>query len=323
MNYFPFHVGDYAAHTSHLEPMEDLAYRRMLDLYYLREECLPADAASVARLIRMRAHVQDVEAVLAEFFVLTDAGWSHSRCDGEIRRMRERLEASEEKDQHEKDRMQRYRERRAAMFAALRDRGIVPSYDMPMKDLQRLLDEHCNATETPETSPATHLQRTCNVSGDALATAIFTNTNTNTNTKEEERETRKRAPAPTCPDDVAETVWEDFQRLRREKRAPLTETALAGVRREAKKAGVSMEVALAACCEYGWQGFNASWYAERTAVKPTDAAAETPYQRSMRERMQEAVPAIARKVPGAQPMQAVEFFETVAAAPALRIGGQP
>lgn len=36
MNYFPFHVGDYAAHTAHLEPLEDLAYRRMLDAYYLR-----------------------------------------------------------------------------------------------------------------------------------------------------------------------------------------------------------------------------------------------------------------------------------------------
>jgi uncharacterized protein YdaU (DUF1376 family) len=43
MNYYPFHVGDYAAHTAHLEPMEDLAYRRMLDAYYLRESPLPVD----------------------------------------------------------------------------------------------------------------------------------------------------------------------------------------------------------------------------------------------------------------------------------------
>ena len=37
MNYFPFNVGDYSVHTAHLEPMEDLAYRRLLDQYYLRE----------------------------------------------------------------------------------------------------------------------------------------------------------------------------------------------------------------------------------------------------------------------------------------------
>ena len=50
MNYYPFHLGDYAAHTAHLEPMEDLAYRRMLDLYYRTEKPLPLDTAEIARL---------------------------------------------------------------------------------------------------------------------------------------------------------------------------------------------------------------------------------------------------------------------------------
>lgn len=90
MNYYPFHVGDYAAHTAHLEPMEDLAYRRMLDAYYLRECPLPADAAEVARLVRMRSCVDAVQAVLDEFFVLTDEGWTHARCDAEIHKMQDK-----------------------------------------------------------------------------------------------------------------------------------------------------------------------------------------------------------------------------------------
>jgi len=61
MNYYPFHVGDYASHTAHLEPMEDLAYRRLLDLYYLRETPLPADIQSTAKLVRMRSCAADVE----------------------------------------------------------------------------------------------------------------------------------------------------------------------------------------------------------------------------------------------------------------------
>lgn len=88
MNYYPFHLGDYAAHTAHLEPMEDLAYRRMLDAYYLREAPLPADPAEVARLVRMRQNMADVEAVLREFFVLGDDGWCHARCDAEIAHLR-------------------------------------------------------------------------------------------------------------------------------------------------------------------------------------------------------------------------------------------
>lgn len=90
MNYYPFHLGDYTAHTAHLEPMEDLAYRRLLDAYYLREQPLPADIQATAKLVRMRSMAADVESVLNEFFTLTEDGWRHSRCDAEIERMRDK-----------------------------------------------------------------------------------------------------------------------------------------------------------------------------------------------------------------------------------------
>ena len=97
MNYFPFHLGDYAAHTAHLEPMEDLAYRRLLDLYYLREGPLPTDIQTTAKLIRMRSKAADVEAVLREFFVSTEAGWRHARCDFEITEMCRRQQVAKDK----------------------------------------------------------------------------------------------------------------------------------------------------------------------------------------------------------------------------------
>lgn len=90
MNYYPFHVGDYAAHTAHLDLLEDLAYRRMLDLYYLRECALPHDPAEVARLIRMRGNVAEVTAVLREFFTEVEGGWVNGRCDEEILRMQDK-----------------------------------------------------------------------------------------------------------------------------------------------------------------------------------------------------------------------------------------
>ncbi|MBX3703971.1 MAG: helix-turn-helix domain-containing protein [Steroidobacteraceae bacterium] len=72
---------------------------------------------------------------------------------------------------------------------------------------------------------------------------------------------KRAARAIDRPDDVPEQVWADFGALRRAKRAPLNETALAGIQREAAKAGVSLAEALAVCCQQGWQGFNAGWYA--------------------------------------------------------------
>ena len=83
LNYYMFHIGDYASHTAHLSAMEDLAYRRMLDLYYRTQKPLP-DVAQVARLIRLPNEAQSVQAVLDEFFTPTDEGWRNSRSDREI-----------------------------------------------------------------------------------------------------------------------------------------------------------------------------------------------------------------------------------------------
>jgi len=87
MNYYPFHIGDYASHTAHLEPLEDLAYRRMIDLYYLREDSLPDDIQEIARLIRMKPHTAEIECVLNEFFILADGRWINERADAEIAAM--------------------------------------------------------------------------------------------------------------------------------------------------------------------------------------------------------------------------------------------
>jgi uncharacterized protein YdaU (DUF1376 family) len=90
LNYYPFHLGDYSAHTAHLEPMEDLAYRRMLDLYYRTEKPLPASVEEIARLIRMRDFQAAIRDVLNEFFEAGGDGWSHSRCDAEIAKMQDK-----------------------------------------------------------------------------------------------------------------------------------------------------------------------------------------------------------------------------------------
>jgi hypothetical protein len=84
-----------------------------------------------------------------------------------------------------------------------------------------------------------------------------------------------------------------------------------GIRREAAKAGIGLADALAYCCEAGWQGFNAGWYADRQgAARGTAATGETAYQRSMRERIEEAAPSIARRAP-AQQQDATDYFRTV------------
>jgi uncharacterized protein YdaU (DUF1376 family) len=83
MHYFNFHIGDYISHTLHLSCEEDLAYRRLLDMYYDTEKPIPNDIPWVSRRLRMGSEV--VESVLKEFFELTQDGYRNRRADLEIR----------------------------------------------------------------------------------------------------------------------------------------------------------------------------------------------------------------------------------------------
>jgi uncharacterized protein YdaU (DUF1376 family) len=75
----------------------------------------------------------------------------------------------------------------------------------------------------------------------------------------------KNTVAP--PIGVTDSVWQDWIKLRKEKRAAVTQTAINGIEREAKKAGVSLQTALETCCERGWTGFKADWLASKSLSK--------------------------------------------------------
>ena len=92
MHHYPFHLGDYQRDTAHLTPMEDLAYRRLLDLYYDREAPIPIETQWVSR--RLRLDCELIANVLREFFVESQEGWKHARCDAEIARYHNRCKAN-------------------------------------------------------------------------------------------------------------------------------------------------------------------------------------------------------------------------------------
>ena len=91
MHYFQFNIGDYRAATAHLSNEEDLAYRRLLDMYYDTEQKIPLDTQWVAR--RLRVGTQVVEAVLSDMFEKQEDGWFHARCEEVIKQYKEFAEA--------------------------------------------------------------------------------------------------------------------------------------------------------------------------------------------------------------------------------------
>lgn len=96
MNYYQFHVGDYAVHTRHLSLLEDLAYRRLLDWYYTNEKPLPLDPSKTARLIGMPDNIKEVSDILSDFFLKSEDGYRNKRCDEEI----EKYQAKADRAKH-------------------------------------------------------------------------------------------------------------------------------------------------------------------------------------------------------------------------------
>ena len=93
------------------------------------------------------------------------------------------------------------------------------------------------------------------------------------------------------PDDVTESTWEAFLQLRKEKRAAVTDVAIQAIRKEANKAGVSLDAAMREMCARGWQGFKADWMHKE--VKKSDVVAVmTGRKESIDPRIQEHIDAI-------------------------------
>lgn len=86
-NGYYFFPGDYLRDTTHLGWYEDLAYRRLIDLYYVTGKPLRNDRTYLLRAVRAAEPEQQaaVDAVLAEFFDLQADGWHNMRCDERLR----------------------------------------------------------------------------------------------------------------------------------------------------------------------------------------------------------------------------------------------
>jgi hypothetical protein len=117
-------------------------------------------------------------------------------------------------------------------------------------------------------------------------------------------------PAINRPDGVDAVSWSDWMAVRKAKRAgPVTATAWSGLVREAARAGITPDAAVRACCEYGWQGFHAGWYAQRRQGNGASAPGrtETAWERAKRERMEEITGGtVSRKPPAAETKEIVD-----------------
>lgn len=105
MHHYPFNPSAYNLSTAHWTEdrtaveceralLRDLAYRRLLDLYYGEEEPIPSKTQAVSIKIRMLKHEDIVALVLREKFKLVEGFWVQGRAEQEIQRYQRKAEAA-------------------------------------------------------------------------------------------------------------------------------------------------------------------------------------------------------------------------------------
>jgi hypothetical protein len=79
--------------------------------------------------------------------------------------------------------------------------------------------------------------------------------------RETETEKRQRATPVAKPDGVTQSVWDEFVKHRKAKKAQITELVIEGLIKEAKKANWTLEDVLKETVFRNWQSFKAEWVA--------------------------------------------------------------
>lgn len=231
MNYYPFHIGDFRSGTVNMSRKARWIYRDMLDVYYDKESPLPLEIDAICDSIGVECAEERsiVERHLRFKFDKKEDGYYNETCDRVIDEYR-------------------------AKACSARENGRLGGRPKKPKITQSVSYGFQSGSDpVSKHNPGT--------TGSKANQEPITKNQEPISSKEDKA--LKRSTVPLRPDDVSESLWSDFLAIRKAKRAPLTATALDGIKREAEKAGLHLVDAIAYCCEAGWQGFKADWYMGR------------------------------------------------------------
>jgi uncharacterized protein YdaU (DUF1376 family) len=148
VNYYSRNLGDYAKDAGYLSALGHGIYTLLMDWYYGAERPIPhEDAHDIAKV-----SPEEVAPILRKFFQRDGDVWRHKRIDAEIAAYQAKESASLERKAGETERQRRHRERRAQLFAELRDHGVTMPFDAVTSDLvtelSRVTGALCNAIDT-------------------------------------------------------------------------------------------------------------------------------------------------------------------------------
>lgn len=233
MHYYQHHIGDYLSHTANLNLLEHGVYLRLLHCYYMGEGPLVGD---VYRMIGARSpeEKQAVDYVLETFFVHGPDGYSQAGADKRIEQFRSKSEKA----------------RKAVEVRWKNERNTDVDTNASEMDTD-VSEKDTDAILTNNHKPITNTKPKDKPNAPAKAVAVLV---------------PKQTPLDLLMSvsGMTEQVAKDHLAVRKAKKSPLTETALALIAKEADKAGITTAQAVAISTARGWVSFKADW------IRPDD-----------------------------------------------------
>lgn len=233
--WMPLFIGDYLADTARLTTEQHGAYL-LLILDYWRNGPPPDNAQVLAQIARLTLDAWSIaQAQIKHLFSIEDGVWRHKRIDAEMVAAKENQGKAQAKAKVAAD----------ARWGKTPKNAASNAPSMPQEMLE----------ECPSPSPSP-LPKKAKSKPKAPAAPSFD------------------VPAELAARGVQDQTASDWLKLRKDKRATVTQTALDAIISEADKAGMSLERALAMCCARGWAGFKADWAAREGGGRPPADSAQ-------------------------------------------------
>lgn len=224
MHYYQHNIGDYRRDTIHLSLLEHGIYRQMLDLYYLNEK--PIDPDTINRLIGVRSKEEKkaIESIIADFFIFTEKGLVHRRCEKEIELYeRKSLIAKENGKMGGRPK---------------KPTGFSVGYDQLTQS---------EPTEKVTKEPITINHKPITINQEPLT--------------KKEKALKKYSASEMR--EVPLAVAEEYIQHRKNVKAPLSKIAWEQIVKEAATAGWSVEDAVKEGISRGWRSFKAEWVTKK------------------------------------------------------------
>lgn len=291
MYFYNFNINDFNASTRHLSHLERALYRDLIDMYYQNERPICDDFDNLCRKLIAKSdeEKQALQNVLNDFFVIKKLKgdkapcWHHNRIDSELKKYKFRQTPSNENqtptnaatndNQTLGDRQQAYKQKVNDLVSALRNKGIKANSRMKIGELQTLFDAHCKQTSNTTTNATNETTNDTNAvsqvynhkpitNNQNIKTSITQSADADAPTHKDAKPKKTKADAwkaLLAENGIVGQLADDYIAIRLAKNAPLTATAMDGLKREAAKAGMTLEQAITYSTEQGWQGFKAEW----------------------------------------------------------------